>query len=125
MPEFQPGDKIRYKKLDNEVVRTNGALDLVLLYYGSEHVIYGWSNPDRPNGSGGEVHVSRAEFDRDCELVPEGFEEGVMYRHRNPLGPQGVFECVFADDQVAVLADRDTRIFRNQDTASLWVWVEA
>lgn len=122
MPEFQPGDKIRYKKREGDAVRMNGALDLVLLYYGSKHVIYGWSNPDRLAGARvDEVRVSRAEFDRDCEPVPEGFEEGVMYRHRNPLAPQGVFECVFADDQVAVLADRDTRIFRNQDTASLWV----
>lgn len=122
MPEFKAGDKVRYKMREGAEVRTNGALDMVLLYYGTEHVIYEWSNPDRPNSSG-EVHMRRIDFDEQCELVPDDslFEQGVSYKHRsNPTAISGVYRCVFADDQLAVLAQGRTRLIRRQGLARIW-----
>lgn len=76
---MKAGDKIRYKKITRGV-RLGGAEPKRIEYLGDEWVIYRtWSS----KGSDlGEYAVTREEFERDFELVPDFFEEGKTYtRH--------------------------------------------
>jgi hypothetical protein len=81
MTDFKAGDRIQHKM--NGGVRINGALDLTLAYYGDHHTIYTWKH--RSDGAiGGEVHMSRPEFDAKIEKLPDFFEEGKRYVTADP-----------------------------------------
>jgi hypothetical protein len=118
VPELKPGDRIRFKKVEGRSYRINGALDLTLAYLGTEHVIYTWAHP-KATESSGEVHVSRSEFDEQIEAMPEVFEEGHAYTNEAD-GNAEEWSCVFADDEVAVLAVDDRRKFRTHVALDWW-----
>ncbi len=98
---MKAGDKIRNTRFF-EGTRINGALDMTLEYYGRNHVVYSWKNPN--NGlSGGESYMRRTEFDAEHETVPEVFEEGKSYQRSGAK----VYKCLYADDRVGFMSWED------------------
>lgn len=91
MTDFKAGDRIQYK-MGGDGVRTDGALDLTLAYYGAEHVIYTWASRRRNGYGGGEVHMSRREFDSKVEKIPDFFELGKTYTTNDPDEWQAFFQ---------------------------------
>lgn len=70
------GDPIRYKPIasgPSKGVRPNGGLELTLAYLGSRYCIYTWAARSTKTNEvidGGEVMLSREEFDAKIERDP-------------------------------------------------------
>ncbi len=106
MAEIKAGDKIRFKLIKeyapesrNGDVRVNGALDLKAAYVGSTVCVYTWESK---SGATGEQHMTRVDWDQQIELKPVKFEVGRWYQHSTEPDNR-VFECIFVDDDVALM----------------------